>query len=70
MPPLAVGPTQRPIQWVPGGYSQEGKRSEREVELSPPSNVVVVNNKWSCTSSSPLCLHDMLQEDIYVLENS
>jgi hypothetical protein len=33
----ALGPTQSPIQWVPGALSLWVKRPEREADQSPPS---------------------------------
>jgi hypothetical protein len=37
----ALGPTQRPIQWVPGTLSLGIKRPEHEADHSPPSSAVV-----------------------------
>jgi hypothetical protein len=37
----ALGPTQPPIQWVPGVLSQGVKRPGREVDHSPPSSAEV-----------------------------
>jgi len=37
----ALGPTQRPIQWVLGALSLRVKRPEREAEHSPPSSAEV-----------------------------
>jgi hypothetical protein len=37
----ALGPTQSPIQWVPGALSLEVKRPGREADHSPPSSVEV-----------------------------
>jgi hypothetical protein len=37
----ALGPTQPPIQWVPGALSLGVKRQGREADHSPPSNVEV-----------------------------
>jgi hypothetical protein len=34
----ALGPTQPPIQWVPGALSVGVKRPEREADHSPPSS--------------------------------
>jgi hypothetical protein len=33
----ALGPTQPPIQWIPGALSLEVKRPGRETDHSPPS---------------------------------
>jgi len=37
----ALGPTQPPIQWVPGARSLGVKRPGREAEHSPPSRAEV-----------------------------
>jgi hypothetical protein len=37
----ALGSTQPPIQWVPGAFSPEVKRSERETDHSPPASAEV-----------------------------
>jgi hypothetical protein len=37
----ALGPTQPPIQWVPGALSLGVKRSGREADHSPPSSAEV-----------------------------
>jgi hypothetical protein len=42
---LAVGPTERPIRWVPGV-----KRPGRVADHSPPSSAEV-KNTWSYTST-------------------
>jgi hypothetical protein len=34
----ALGPTQPPIEWVPGALSRGVKRPGREADHSPPSN--------------------------------
>jgi hypothetical protein len=36
-----LGPTQPPIQWVPGAFSLGIKRSGREADHSPPSSAEV-----------------------------
>jgi hypothetical protein len=56
----ALGPTQPPIQWVPGTLSLGIKRPGREADHSPPSSAEV-KNAWSCTSTPqyafmPWCL--------------
>jgi hypothetical protein len=45
----AVGPTQLPIQWVPGALSLGVKRPGREADHSPHL-VPRSKNEWSCTS--------------------
>jgi hypothetical protein len=47
----AVGPTQPPIQWVPGALSLGVKRPGREADHLSPSSVEV-KNAWSHTSTS------------------
>jgi hypothetical protein len=48
----SLGPTQPPIQWVPGALSLGVKRQEREADHSPPSSAEV-KNAWSYTSTPP-----------------
>jgi hypothetical protein len=38
-----LGPTQPPIQWVPGALSRLVKRQGREADYSPPSSAEVKN---------------------------
>jgi hypothetical protein len=52
----ALGPTQPPIQWVPGILSLGVKRPGREADHSPPSSAEV-KNAWSYTSAPPIRLH-------------
>jgi hypothetical protein len=40
---FSFGPTQPPIQWVPGSLSQGVKRLGHKTDHSPPSNVEVKN---------------------------
>jgi hypothetical protein len=40
-PGTALGPTQPPIQWVPGALSLGVKRAGREAHHSPPSSAEV-----------------------------
>ena len=56
----ALGPTQPSIQWV-SGFFPGVKRPGREVNHSPPSSVEV-NNEWSSTSTTPVCLHGIGRE--------
>jgi hypothetical protein len=46
----ALGPTQPPIQWVPGALSLGVKRLGHEADHSPPSSAKV-KNVWSYTST-------------------
>jgi hypothetical protein len=46
----ALGPTQPPIQWIPGALSLGVKRPGREADHSSPSSAEV-NNAWSYTST-------------------
>jgi hypothetical protein len=41
LPLGALGPTQTPIQWVPGALSLGVKRPGREADHSPPSSAEV-----------------------------
>jgi hypothetical protein len=53
-----LGPTQPPIQWVPGVLSLGVKRPGRETDHLPPSSAEI-KNVWSFTSTPPICLHGM-----------
>jgi hypothetical protein len=52
----ALGPTQPPIQWVPGALSLGIKRPGREADQSPPSSAEV-KNAWRYTSTPSIRLH-------------
>jgi hypothetical protein len=54
----ALGPTQPPIQWVPGAPSLGVKWPGREADHSPSSSAV--KNAWSYTSIPPVHLHGMV----------
>jgi hypothetical protein len=54
-----LGPTQPPIQWVPGTLSLGVKQLGREADHSPPSRNEV-KNAWSYTSTPPICLHGVV----------
>jgi len=56
---LALGPTQPPIQWVPGGLSVEVKRPGREADHSPPCSAEVTN-VWSDTFTPQIHLHGVV----------
>jgi len=51
----ALGPTQPPIQWVPGSLSPGVRRPGRAADHLPPSSVEV-NNMWSYTYTRPYIL--------------
>jgi len=53
--------TQLFIEWVPGFFTGV-KRPWREVNQSPPSGSAV-QNEWSYTSVSPVCLHGVGREN-------
>jgi hypothetical protein len=55
----ALGPTQPPIQWVPGALSLGVKRPGREADHSPPSSAEA-KNAWSYTSISSIRLHGVV----------
>jgi hypothetical protein len=55
----ALGPTQPPIQWVPGALSLGVKWPGREADHSPPSSAEV-KNAWSYTSTLPIRLHGVV----------
>jgi hypothetical protein len=51
----ALGPTQPPVQWVPGALSLGIKQPGREAEHSPPSSaeVIVCGELFLCSPSTP-----------------
>jgi hypothetical protein len=55
----ALGPTQTPIQWVPGDLSLGVKRPGREADNSPPSTAEAKNGR-SYTSNPPICLQSVV----------
>jgi hypothetical protein len=53
----ALGPTQPPVQWVPGGPFPSAKaRPGRDADHSPPSSAEV-ENEWELYLLSPKRLH-------------
>jgi hypothetical protein len=55
----ALGPTQPPLQWVPGALSMLVKRPEREADNSLLA-IAEVTNSWSYTSTPPIRLHGVV----------
>jgi hypothetical protein len=55
----ALGPTQPPIQLVPGALSLGIKWPGREADHSPPSSGEV-KNAWSCTSTPSIRPHGVV----------
>jgi hypothetical protein len=55
----ALGPTQPPMQWVPGALSLGVKRPGREADHSHPFSAKV-KNAWSYTSTPPIRLHGVV----------
>jgi hypothetical protein len=49
----ALGPTQPPIQWVPGALSLGVKRAGREADHSPPSSAKVCVELYLHSSNTP-----------------
>jgi hypothetical protein len=54
-----LGPTQPPIQWVPGALSPGMKQPGREADHSPPTSADV-KKMWNYTSSPPILLHGVV----------
>jgi hypothetical protein len=59
VPRPALGPTQPPIQWVPGALSLGVQRPERETDHSSSAEV---KNAWTYTSTPPIRLHVVVLE--------
>jgi hypothetical protein len=59
MPRLALGPTQPPLQWVPGTLSMEVKWPRCKADHQPTSNDEV-KNAWSYTSTPLVRLHGVV----------
>jgi hypothetical protein len=55
----ALGPTQSPIQRVPGPLSLSVRHPGHEAHHSRPSSAEV-KNAWSCTSTSSVRLHGVV----------
>jgi hypothetical protein len=47
-----LGPTQPPIQWIPGTFSLEVKRQQGDADHSPPTSAEV-KKTWVYTSTPP-----------------
>jgi hypothetical protein len=56
---MALGPTQPPIQWVPGSLSLGVRRPGREADHSLPSSTEV-KNEWIYNSSPQIRLHGVI----------
>jgi hypothetical protein len=56
---MALGPTQPPIQQVPGVLSMEVKRPGREADYSHPYSAEI-KNAWIYFSNPPIRLHNMV----------
>jgi hypothetical protein len=56
---MVMGPTQPPIQWVPGALSLEVKRPWREADHSPPSSTEV-EEYVELYLHSPIGLHGVV----------
>jgi hypothetical protein len=56
---IILGPTQPPIQWVPGTLSLGVKRSGREADHSPPSSTEV-KNALNYTSTPTIRLYGVV----------
>jgi hypothetical protein len=56
---MALGPTQPPVQWVPGTLSLGVKQPGREAYHSPPSSAEV-KHAWSYTSTPPIRFHGVV----------
>jgi len=59
MSSLVLGPTQPPIQWIPGALSLRVKQPGHEADHSAQTSAKV-KNVWSCTSIPPIHLHGMV----------
>jgi hypothetical protein len=55
----ALGPIQRPIQWLPGALSLGIKRPVLEADHWPPSSPGVMSS-WNYTSTPPICLQGVV----------
>jgi hypothetical protein len=56
---LTLGPTQSPIQWVPGALSLGVKWLGVKL-TTQPHLVLRLKNEWSYTSTSPIRLHGVV----------
>jgi len=66
---LTLGPTQTPIQWVPGALSLGVKLLGREADNLPPSSADI-KNAWTCTSTPPISPHVVVLSWIKHRDNS
>jgi hypothetical protein len=51
-----LGPTQPPVQWIPGTFSPDVKRPKREADHSSPFSAEV-KNAWRYTSTPKYIFH-------------
>jgi hypothetical protein len=56
---MVLGPTQPPIQWVPGALSLGVKWPGRKADHSPPSSAKV-KECMELYSTPPICLHGVV----------
>jgi hypothetical protein len=56
---MALGPSQPPIQRVPGAHTLGVKRPGREADNSPQSSAEV-KNEWSYTSTPSIRFHGVV----------
>jgi hypothetical protein len=63
---LAMGPTEPPIQWIPGVHSPGVKRSEREADHSPPTSAEVNLYIHSPCAFMGSCLINQEQGQLYL----
>jgi hypothetical protein len=54
-----LGPTQPPIQWVPGAHSLGVKQPGHEADHSPPTSAEV-KKTWIYIATPPICLNGVV----------